>query len=317
MRQVLTLSLLLCTLFSFTETALADPWFTGPILAPAGRTIPNGHTNFEMYGFYTRNNGFFDDNWRKEDAPSSYNTVLNPIFSHGIADKVDIQLGLPYVMSLFHGINRDKMGDISVALGYQVLEQKESKWLPNLRVAVQEILPTGAFKNLVPSINGTDATGLGSYQTAIALNFQHLAQVTKKNYLRTRLSLNYIYARPAFLTGLSSYGGTETTIGHIKPGNMISADLAAELTLTQNWVAVMETFVTRRQATNFRGFIGNDPDGNPGSIGHDVVGLITLAPAIEYNISPNVGLIGGPWISVAGRNTSNFISYVLALNAYW
>ena len=40
-------------LLFFANAAIAGPWLTGPLLAPAGRTIPAGHFNFEPYGFYS------------------------------------------------------------------------------------------------------------------------------------------------------------------------------------------------------------------------------------------------------------------------
>ena len=43
---------------------------------------------------------------------------------------------------------------------------------------------------------------------------------------------------------------------------------------------------------------------------------ISMAPALEYNFNANVGIIGGAWFSVAGRNSTQFISWVLALNIY-
>ncbi len=42
----------------------------------------------------------------------------------------------------------------------------------------------------------------------------------------------------------------------------------------------------------------------------------SLAPALEYNWSANIGLIGGVWFTVGGRNTSRFVSGVLAFNVY-
>jgi hypothetical protein len=43
----------------------------------------------------------------------------------------------------------------------------------------------------------------------------------------------------------------------------------------------------------------------------------SVAPAIEYNWSKNVGLIVGSWFSFAGRNSVRFISGVAALNIYF
>ncbi len=48
-------------IFLFSSFHLyADPWFTGPILAPAGRVVQIGHINFELYGFWTTKTGSYD-----------------------------------------------------------------------------------------------------------------------------------------------------------------------------------------------------------------------------------------------------------------
>ncbi|KTD06899.1 hypothetical protein [Legionella jamestowniensis] len=300
-----------------SNIAWAGPWFTGPLLAPAGHTIPRGHSNLELYGFYTDNEGIYTRHWKLVHTPHSESIIGNPIFSHGLTDKLDIQYGVPYVYNKNKGRQAQGLGDTSVTLGYQLLEQKESKWRPDLRVTVQEIFPTGKFEALDPLNNGADATGLGSYQTGVALNFQHLLPVGETHYLRTRLSLNYLYANTVDIQGASSFGGTPFTQGTIDPGDLFTADLAAEFTLTQNWVAVMEGYYASRAATQFSGFIGNNAQGMPAPIGHGNIEEITLAPAIEYNFSPNIGIIAGPWFTVTGRETTQFISYVAAFNAYW
>ncbi|WED44546.1 transporter [Legionella cardiaca] len=302
--------------FVFSNTVTAGPWFTGPLLAPAGHTIPRGHSNLEIYGFYTINEGIYTRNWKLIHTPHSESIVGNPIFSHGLTNKLDVQYGLPYVYNKNQGASAQGIGDTSVTLGYQLLEQRDSKWRPDLRVTVQEIIPTGRFKSLNPLNNGTDATGLGSYQTGVALNFQHLKPIGE-HYLRTRLSLNYLHPSIVNIRGFSSYGGTRDTVGNIDPGALFTADLAAEFTLTQKWVAVMESYYASRGATEFNGFIGNNAQGLPASIGHGDIEEITLSPAVEYNFSPNVGVIAGPWFTVTGRETTQFISYVVALNAYW
>ena len=308
-----------CTLFTllYNEVILASPWFTGPLLAPAGLTAPNGHTNLEIYGFHAINNGLYNNRGHLVHNPTNSSSTLNPVFTHGITDDMDVQLSVPYLYNRDHGANSHHMGDIAATLGYQLLKQKTSTWRPNIRFTLQEIIPIGSFNGLDPADNNTDSTGLGSYQTAATLIFQHLAELNAIHYFRTRFSITYVAAGPVQLSGLSTYGGTPKTFGRIKPGNLWAADFAGELTLTQNWVAVMETYIARRQASHFTGFIGNKANGTPGSIGHNTVDLYTLAPAIEYNFNENIGLIGGAWFIVGGHNTTHFMSYVLALNAFW
>lgn len=317
MRQGLVRYLFILFFLSLSQSVLAGPWYTGPLLAPSGHTIPNGHTNLELYTFITDIAGVYNSFGKVTHTPGDKNYVESVIFSHGITNKMDVQFVLPYAYNRNNGASSHRISDTSAALGFQLLEQNQSHWRPDLRLTVQEIIPTGRFENLDFFENGTDSTGLGSYQTAINFNFQHLTQLTATHYLRTRLSLGYVVASRTHITGLSSYGGSDTTNGSIRPGNMGSIDLAGELNLTQNWVAVMETFLSKRHGSMFSGYPGLDEMGNPAVIGHALSTQTTLAPAIEYNFSPNVGIIAGFWFIVNGRETVEFSSTVIALNMYW
>jgi hypothetical protein len=270
-----------------------------------------------MYTFYTLDTGRYNNRGKWIHTLTDNSKVLNPVFSHGILNNVDIQYSVPYVFNRNHGKEKHDFGDPAVTLGYQFLRQKDSKWLPNLRVTLQEIIPIGEYKQLEPSLNGTDATGIGSYQTAFGLNFQHLAKWSEEHYLRTRFVVNYIAARVVDVHGLSVYGGTPFTEGRIKPGAMWTADLAGEFTLTQNWALVMEGFTSHRQATHFKGTVGEVSDGRPGSIGRGAQVLYTLAPAIEYNFTSTIGLLAGTWFTVRGHNATHFNTYVVALNMFW
>lgn len=303
--------------FSICQASVAAPWFTGPILAPAGHNIPKGHTNLEIYGFKTDVRGVYDNDGNVIRTPKNGSYSVNPVISYGLTDKIDGQLVVTYNENHLAGAHSQRIGDTNVTLGYQFLEQKKARWRPDLRITVQEIFPTGHFDHLNPDKNGTDSTGLGSYQTAFNLNFQHLAQVTEVNYLRTRLSLGYVKALNVKVDGLSVYGGTDVTHGNVNPGDTLSADLATELTLTQNWVAVMEINASDREATRFSGITGFADEDDFDTIGHSIGKQVSLAPAIEYNFTPNIGVISGIWFPVYGRNTPKFVSYVVALNAYW
>lgn len=314
MKRILAI---LLTLLWCSTKSIAGPWFTGPLLAPAGHTIPAGHVNFEPYLFITDNNGIYNRHWRLSHAPLSHSVTGNPIFTYGLTDHFDIQYSIPYAYNTANQRHYQHISDVSAILGYQALEQGKSKWLPDLRITLQEIFPSGKFRNLDPTFNGIDATGSGSYQTVVALNFQHLFQLTELNYLRTRLSVAYQMPIDVHIRGYSSYGGGFLAKGSIDPGNMFTLDGAAELNITQNWVLVMEGYYVNRDRTHFNGFPGFKTDGTLATVGHDQVEEISLAPAIEYNFNENVGLIAGYWWSIAGKNAVNFNSVVIALNLFW
>ncbi|MFT4060298.1 MAG: hypothetical protein QM652_12215 [Legionella sp.] len=301
----------------FCHPSSADPWFTGPILAPAGHSVPRGHTNFELYGIDAFTNAQFDNKGRAHRIPMFKSLIFNPLLTHGFTDWLDVQLSVPYTFNSTRGIDYNRLTDTSLALGIQILEQKHSKWIPDLRLLILEVFPTGKYNELNPALYGTDATGLGSYRTLIGLNLQFLKEIYESHYLRTRLFLSSLISSSVYISGISSFGGSVHTRGTVNPGIEDNIDLAFEYTLTQHWVAVMEGYYSEGQATRFNGILDILNDDEQPTVGAKQYYEFGLAPALEYNFNAHVGVIGGVWFPVQGKNTSRFMSYVLAINAYW
>lgn len=313
-------ALLICVFFLslFSQSGFAGPWFTGPLLAPAGHTIAKGHTNLELYAIDVHTNGFFNQNGNFVRTPLFRSFVGNPVLTHGYTDWLDIQLTVPYVFNSTQGINYNNITDTSLTFGIQLAEQKGSPKKMDVRLLIQEIFPTGRFDHLNPALLGTDATGLGSYETRVGIDFQYLKEMKNSHYLRTRLILSYLYSTSVNVVGLSSYGGTINTRGRIRQGDEYDADLAFEYTLTQHWVAVMEGTLSDGSGSRFSGNLSAPNIVGPApAIGYGSYYETALAPALEYNFTEKVGLIGGVWFPLSGRNTNNYMAYVLALNIYW
>ncbi len=296
-------------LLLFTNAAFAAPWFTGPLLAPAGRTIPPGHINFEPYSFYTE----------YVSPPSFRNSETSPILTAGVTSFLDVFAFAPYDYSWIKSRQKhgDGIGDLNVGLGLQVLRQKEGNWLPDLRISLLEVIPTGRFDLLNPRKDGTDQTGAGSYQTVVSFNFQKLYTFENEHYVRSRLCIASGIGSPVFVEGLNTYGGNLFTEGTVHPGTNYSIDLASEYTLTQHWVLVMEGLYVHNNATTFRGNPGILPDGKIGSVGGLHSDMGSLAPAIEYNFTSNFGIISGVWFSVTGPRAAKFIATTIAVNYYF
>lgn len=316
MLQFLKTTIIFFCISIFSQVTCADPWFTGPILAPAGRTVPRGHTNFELYGLDVNTNGQFNNFGSVNHIPLFASMIVNPLLTHGFTDWLDIQLSLPYAINSTQHMHYDHLADVALGAGFQLVEQKKSKWFPDLRFFVQETFPTRKFEQLNPDLLGVDATGLGTYRTQIAVNVQYLAEVFNSHYLRTRLILSRLISSSVHVTGANSFGGTKNTDGTVHPGPEDNIDLAFEFTLTQNWVAVMEGYISKGQSTNFNGILDIVTEGATGTLSSQYYEY-GLAPAIEYNFTDSVGVIGGVWFPVRGKNTSEFITYVVAINAYW
>ncbi len=311
-----TLNTILATLF-VCGLAHSAPWYTGPLLAPAGRTIPLGHADFELYGFSTHRTTVFDNKGKKIHVPALESLQGNPLLTYGLADWVDVQLSIPFTKNHTLRKTGEHIGDTSLLLGFQAHKQQPGTVIPDLRITLQEIIPTGRFDNINPTDKGTGVTGGGDYQDVLTLNFQELAQLNEIHYLRTRLSLAYMHSHPHTINGTTGIGGGSDTHGVETAGNLISVDLASELTVTQHWVAVMEMYYVRHQAAKFKGTAGFDEDGVLEKVGIPQLEEFSLAPAIEYNFSAHYGIVAGVWFAVQGKNAPIFTSTVIAFNAYW
>lgn len=296
---------ILFLLFFIINSAFSAPWMTGPLLAPSGKTVPAGHVNLEPYGFYTVYSGQFR------------NVEFLPIATIGLTSYLDVQTALPYDYSWNRGKNGSNIGDYSLGIGLQLLKEQENTWLPNLRVTLQEVFPTGKYDNLNPTKLGTDQTGVGAYQTSIGFHFQKLKELGGEHYLRSRLSLVGSFASDVNVNGVSVFGGNPTTQGTFSPGNAFSADLAFEYSLNQHVVPVFEAVFVNSTATDFNGNPGLTPAGITDSLGGRGGSQFSLAPAIEYNFTPNFGIIGGVWFSVGAPRGNGFTSYALAVNYYF
>lgn len=292
-------------LLFFSQGVAASPWWTGPLLAPAGKTIPQGHVNFEPYGFYT----LYAEQFRNFEAL--------PIVTLGILDFLDIQASVPYDVSWKGGQSGKDFGDSSFGVGLQLFRQKENSWVPNVRLLVQEIFPSGKFNHLNPNKLGTDQTGIGSYQTLVGLNFQKLTHFYGEHYLRTRLGLAVVSPSDVLVEGFNAFGGSPTTHGKVKLNNSYSVNLAFEYSLTQHWAPVFELLYTETGTSTFAGNPGFTPGGAVGSIGSGGSSNISLAPALEYNFNESIGIIAGVWFSVTGPHAARFVSNVIALNIYF
>ena len=84
----------------------------------------------------------------------------------------------------------------------------------------------------------------------------------------------------------------------------------AEYTATKNWALALDLNAVCAAKNRFKGK-STSKVGGPSSI------QLSLAPAIEYNWSSQLGVIAGSWFTIAGRNSTRFTSVVGAFNYYY
>lgn len=287
------------------------PYYTGPLITGSASNVPPGNLEFQQYLFLTVDHAQYNGHRKSIDVPNTY--VVNPLalLQTGITKWWDINTIPQGYFRWNRGHYGANFADLPVLFGFQLAT--ETPYRPKIRLLIGEIFPTGKYKHLSPSKNGLDSTGAGAYQTSIGLNTSKVFWWSKLHPFAMRLALSYnIPNNKASARDFNAYGGGYGTKGKVAVGNSYSADLGMELSLTQKWVLANDIVYTQSDKSTFRGTPGVTAEGLPAVNGSPSSDQLSLAPAIEYNVTENGGFIGGLWFTVTGRNSANFLSLVLS-----
>ncbi|HSW86437.1 MAG TPA: hypothetical protein VLG49_02935 [Rhabdochlamydiaceae bacterium] len=290
-------------------------WLTGPLLTSSGHVIPPGHLNFEPYIFVSKISHKYDSEWQRRHV-STFVSVLNQYqLKVGVVRRLDIGTNPGFAWNHRHGQAKWVFTDLPLILEYQLLGNRPKPWVPMIKLSLGEVFPTGKYQHLKAKKNGTDIGGQGSFQTQIGIDFGKLIYFGHYHWLSWRLNLNYTYLSPVHVEGLNVYGGAKDTDGTVFPGNQFSQLIGLEYTLNQQWVLALDIVNFYGNKTRFSGKKGTI-SGVPAKVTLPSMNQISLAPALEYNWSANIGIIAGAWFTVAGRNAPDFLQWVIAFNLY-
>ena len=288
-----------------------DAWWTGPLLASGAGTLPQGHGLIEPYLYDVRTDARLDGRWKRHDAPADQFFGSRTYLLYGVTD--DFTAGAIPVF----GYQRPRhgrastgvgVGDLTVQGQYQLRRWREGSWLPTVGVVVGESLPIARFDKL--GGHPEDGFGTGAYATNVALNSQTYFWTPSSRILRTRLNLSYTRSARASPRDVSVYGTPQGFRGHARPGDSFVTDLAFEYSLTQRWVLATDLEWEHDAATRVWGQAG----GQPYRADFGSSETFFVAPAVEYNWTPAIGVIAGARIVAAGRNTTASTAPVVALN---
>lgn len=155
------------------------------------------------------------------------------------------------------GNSGPRLGDLTLQAQYRLTQFEPGDWVPTLSAVVKENLP----------IASRTGFGSGVYATSVGLYAQTCFWLPNGRILRMRLDLE------------------DST----RPGNVFSADLAWEYSLTREWVLALDVTRDSSRASAF-------------------------APAIEYNWRPDMGVLVGVRAVPAGPGTAPSLTPAVALN---
>lgn len=286
--------------------SMSDAWWTGPMLANSAETLPPGHFLFEPYLYDIRSPGM--------DSFGSRTYIL-----YGLAHRLSIGL-----IPVF-GYNRMSdgpssagvgFGDLTIQAQYRLTEFQPGSWMPTTAIEVQETLPTGRYDDL--GDRPSDGLGGGAYTTTLALNSQTYFWLPNGRILRTRFNVSGSFSRTADLEGASVYGTHAGFHGTAKPGMSFYADLSFEYSITERWVLAMDMTYSDDRNTRVDGVNGVTAGGFPYpqnvTLNSGPSEAFGVAPAIEYNWTPNIGVLLGTRIIFGGHNTVGTVTPAIALN---
>lgn len=313
---------LLCSLITSSSVYADDglnppqyPWLTGTLLSPFGYVIDKGHLNYEPYLYGNTTYGLFDQHWRGHSQTHTNNVSTQLFFWYGFAQSWDIDIAPLFSWNHTSGASHWVVNDVPIELEYQILYERINRWRPAIKLTLLATVPLGKYQKLNPRDKGTDIGGLGNWQPGVQLAFQRLISFTGVHYLVIHYAIEYSIPNPVHVKGYNVYGGGRDTHGKVFPGASLLTILGLEYSLTEHWALALDIQYLHKNRTRFSGHKGfthqiQNQVGTPSSE------QFSLAPAIEYNWSSTLGLIAGVWFSLAGRNTSEFVNAIIAINVY-
>jgi len=284
------------------------PWYSGPLITGSASNVDPGLILLQPYFFTTVTHASYDDNRHSKNIPNIL--TLNPLYYYetGITSWLDTFGTYSAIFNRQSNIWASYSADSSIGFGLQI--QRETPYIPKMRFTFSESLPTGKYDNLDAAKNGLDSTGSGSYETTISFNISKVLWWNKLHPSAVRGNFIYTFTTPTHVDNLNAYGGGPGTDGKVKPGNSWGIDIGYEYSITQKWVFACDAVYTYFNKSSFSGNKGRDANGIPFSVGGPSGDQLSFAPALEYNLTPDMGMVAGVWFTATGRNSGNFISLV-------
>ncbi|CAK7193398.1 hypothetical protein COMNV_01613 [Commensalibacter sp. Nvir] len=294
-----------------TVNVLADQLYVGSLLSPSGAVTKAGDLMVESYfqtaisrGDYLPDGRVRSNKYRTNTADSFF------LVKYGFTDKLSIQL-TPQINYYWNGqttASSVHFADFPVELQYRLIDQIDSIYQPSLNAYLGMNFPTGDFNDLGRDL---DATGQGVYSLRFGLMSQAAYNVFGK---ALRIRAWGVARQPLGSTNLkniTSYGTGEGYDGNARLGMFGNTGFSLEYGLSRKWLLAFDFQYDWARGTRMRGaYYGKNTQRSVNGASHD----IQIAPAVEYNFNPMIGLIVGTALTVDGHNTNDFVQPQFAVN---
>lgn len=299
---------------SDSRQPLDQAWWTGPLLAPNASTLPQGHVLIEPYVYDVITEGFYNSYGTRVSVPHANGFGNLTYINYGLFNKLTVGLIPTFGYNdVGSGLNSSGLGvgDLTVQAQYRLHLFHQGSWIPTIGANVQETFPTGKYDQLGQRLS--DGLGAGAYTTTLGLYTQTFFWMPNGRILRTRFNVTQACSSSANLQNASVYGTSQGFRGHASLGAALLVDLAAEYSITRRWVLAGDAVYRHQYNTAVSGYDLSNPAQSI-LLNSGVSQYFGVAPAVEYNFSSKVGVIAGARIFPAGKNMTDSITPVVAVN---
>ena len=304
-----------------------DPWFTGPLLAVSGNINAKGEISAQLYIYFIDTYGSYERDWSKNNyAVSRYTVISSPSLKIGLTPWMDASISTGVNISYSQGIESTQFRDSSLSFGIKLMEEEKDSLQPAVKLILKEIFPTGKYQYLDSSKSFLDATGSGSFQTVFGLNFSKIYCWFENHPIEFFVNVDYSFPYKVKINSRNIY----TTFppigtGIVYLGNTLDFIFSFDYSITQRFALSMDFSYSYVSKTRFKGTrvietseliplapIQNPIIPAPPSLVVSQIdrreAILTLSPALEYNLNENFGFIVSFWTSITGKNVPAFYS---------
>lgn len=308
-----TLLMLALPVIGLAQThSMDDVRFTGPLVTPGPAAMPQGEFFAQPYWIYSRTSGVYDDHGDRHtlDAHDS-SQLLSLLLSGGITDQLTGELVLNGSRSAQGAQHSDgyRIGDSAARLRYQLRAGDALTSKMTLAAMLSQSLATGRHDRL--GENTLNGQGSGVYRTGLSLLGQQVLWMPNGRPLRWRWQTTWSPSPGSVsLVGRSVYGTEQSFRGTLDAGAAVSGALGLEYSINRNWVLALDLTASTQS--------GNVIDGSTVDASGQRKGLhqtgarsraFSAAPAVEYIINDQVGVLFGVQASLpGGRNSASYVS---------
>ncbi|WP_449467550.1 hypothetical protein [Stenotrophomonas humi] len=299
--------------------SMDDARFTGPLLTASPETQAPGTIFVQPYVIYTRTGGSYDDEGDRHAVEArSRDSTLSVLFGYGIRERLSGELQFSGGRASVGPRHTDgvRMGDGVARLKYVLRPGDAISSRMTISTVLNQSLATGKYDRL--NDNVLNGRGDGSHGSGLSLLGQQVLWMPSGRPLRWRWQANWTPSPGRVSVHDSSVYGTDAGFaGQARLGAGHRALLGLEYSINRNWVSALDLTASSQSRTTLSGS-GVGEDGQRIAVRQS--GLrsrsFSIAPAVEYIINNNVGVLAGLQASLpGGRNSASYVSPMLSMTA--